>query len=183
MARLLQAIINKHIYTQQKCRKLLSKDGITTQELVIDKLDGLFESISVNIRIQRTTLSNIGKTASIAKNLDQYQFMICSEIPSMNDRNPLKIQLQKYRIAIIASFVKLVPLLRTINSDNDLQEWNSFADILLTQASETLVKARSHQKIVSRLYNDNIRLKETLEFFDVPEKEIDQELETIYSAS
>ena len=106
MVRLLQAIVNKHIATVQKCRKLLSKDGITTQELVIDRLDGLFEGISANIKLQRTVLANIGQTATIAKNLDQYQFIICSEIPSMHDSNPFKLQLQKYRIAIIASFVK-----------------------------------------------------------------------------
>jgi hypothetical protein len=65
MVRLLQAIVNKHISTVQKCHKLLSKDGITTQELVIDRLDGLFEGISVNIKLQRTRLANIGYTASI----------------------------------------------------------------------------------------------------------------------
>ena len=183
MQKLLQAIVNKHISTAQRCRKLLSRDGITTQELVIDRLDGLFEGISVNIKSQRTTLSNIGYTATIAKNLDQYQFIICSEIPSMYDSNPFKLQLQKYRIAIIASFVKLVPLLRTLNSNKDLQKWNSFANILLMEASETLVKARTNQKEVRKSYsNNNIRLKETLDFFDVPEEEIDHELESIYYA-
>jgi hypothetical protein len=181
MERLLQAIVNKHIATVQKCRKLLSKDGITTQELVIDRLDGLFEGISANIKLQRTVLANIGQTATIAKNLDQYQFIICSEIPSMQDNNPFKLQLQKYRIAIIASFVKLVPLLRTLNSDKDLQKWNSFAYILLTEASETVVKARTNQKEVTKSYNNNnIRLKEALNFFDVPENEIDHELESMY---
>ena len=180
MVRLLQAIINKHISTVQRCRKLLSKDGITTQELVIDRLDGLFEDVSVNIKLQRTILANIGHTATIAKNLDQYQFIICSEIPSMHDSNPLKLQLQKYRIAIIASFVKLIPLLRTLNSDKDLQRWNSFANILLTEVSETLVKARSHQKEVRKSNNNNIRLKETLDFFGLTEKEIDHQLEAMY---
>ena len=184
MVRLLQAIVNKHIATVQKCRKLLSKDGITTQELVIDRLDGLFEGISANIKLQRTVLANIGQTATIAKNLDQYHFIICSEIPSMHDSNPLKLQLQKYRIAIIASFVKLIPLLRTLNSDKDLQTWNSFAYILLTEASETVVKARTNQNKVSKPYNNNnVRLKEALDFFDVPENEIDRELDSMYYAS
>ena len=98
----------------------------------------------------------------------------------MHDSNSLKMQLQKYRIAIIASFVKLVPLLRTLNSDKDLQNWNSFANVLLTEASETLVKARTNQKEVRKLHTNNSRLKETLDFFDVPEKDIDHELESMY---
>jgi hypothetical protein len=183
MAGLLQAIVNKHIFTVQKCRKLLSKDGITSQELVIDRLDGLFDGITANIKLQRTVLANIGHTVTIAKNLDQYQFIICSEIPSMHDSNPLKLQLQKYRIAIIASFVKLVPLLKTLNSDKDLEKWNSFANILLTEASETVVKARTNQKEVRKAYSNNIRLKEAFDFFGVPEKEIDHELESMYFAS
>jgi hypothetical protein len=183
MTRLLQAIINKHISTGQKCRKLLSKDGITSQELVIDRLDGLFDGITANIKLQRTVLANIGHTATIAKNLDQYQFIICSEIPVMHDSDPLKLQLQKYRIAIIASFVKLVPLLRTLSSDEDLKRWNSFANILLTETSETVVKARTNQKEVRKSYSNNIRLKEALDFFGVPEKEIDHELESMYFAS
>jgi hypothetical protein len=183
MTRLLQAIINKHISTGQKCRKLLSKDGITSQELVIDRLDGLFDGITANIKLQRTVLASIGHTATIAKNLDQYQFIICSEIPVMHDSDPLKLQLQKYRIAIIASFVKLVPLLRTISSDEDLKKWNSFANILLTEASETVVKARTNQKEVRKSYSNNTRLKEALDFFGVPEKEIDHELESMYFAS
>ena len=183
MVRLIQVIVNKHISTVQKCRKLLSKDGITSQELVIESLDGLFDGITANIKLQRTVLANIGHTATIAKNLDQYQFIICTEIPSMHDSNPLKLQLQKYRIAIIASFVKLVPLLRSLNSDKDLEKWNSFANILLTEASETVVKARTIQKEVRKSYSINVRLKEALDFFGVPEKEIDHELESMYFAS
>ena len=57
MVRLLQAIVNKHISTVQKCHKLLSKDGITTQELVIDRLDGLFEGISVNTFLEKGHIS------------------------------------------------------------------------------------------------------------------------------
>ena len=183
MVRLIQAIVNKHISTVHKCHKLLSKDGITSQELVIERLDGLFDGITANIKVQRTILANIGHTATIAKNLDQYQFIICTEIPSMHDSNPLKLQLQKYRIAIIASFVKLVPLLSSLNSDKDLEKWNSFANILLTEASETVVKARTNQKEVRKSYSINVRLKEALDFFGVPEKEIDHELESMYYAS
>lgn len=178
MERLLQTIIYKIILTSLKCRKLIFKDGITTQELSIDRLEGLFEGVTINLRSQRIKFKSIGHTASIAKNLDEYQFIICSEIPSMSDSNPMKLQLQKYRIAIIGSFVKLVPLLIALNSNENLQSWNSFADILLMEVSDALVKSRANQKEADISYN--IRLQQALDFFEISEKEVEQELARIY---
>lgn len=181
MTKLLQTIIQKHIITSLECRKLISKDGITTQELTIDKLQGIFESVSINLKSQRIKFVSIGRAASIAKNLDEYQFILCSEIPYMSDSDPIKLQLQKYRIAIIGAFTKLAPLLINLNSNEDLQSWNSFADTLLIEVSEAYVKARSNQKEAERTYN--IRLKEALDFFELPEKEIEEELIRMYQNS
>ena len=178
MTKLLQTIIQKHIITSFKCRKLISKDGITTQELTIDKLQGIFESASINLKSQRIKFVSIGRAASIAKNLDEYQFILCSEIPYMSDSDPIKLQLQKYRIAIIGAFTKLAPLLINLNSNEDIQSWNSFADTLLIEVSEAYVKARSNQKEAERTYN--IRLKEVLDYFELPEKEIEEELIRMY---
>jgi hypothetical protein len=178
MTRLLQTIIHKHIFTSLKCRKLISKDGITTQELTIDKLQGIFESTSINLKSQRIKFVSIGRAASIAKNLDEYQFILCSEIPYMSDSDPIKLQLQKYRIAIIGAFTKLGPLLINLNSNEDIQSWNSFADTLLIEVSEAYIKARSNQKEAERTYN--IRLKEALDYFELPEKEIEEELIRMY---
>jgi hypothetical protein len=178
MKRLLQTIIHKHIFTSLKCRKLISKDGITTQELTIDRLQGISEGASIDLKSQRIKFVSIGRAASIAKNLDEYQFILCSEIPYMSDSNPMKLQLQKYRIAIIGAFTKLVPLLINLNSNEDLQNWNLFADTLLMEVSEAFVKARSNQKEADRRYN--IRLKEALDFFELPEKEIEKELIRMY---
>jgi hypothetical protein len=178
MARLIQTIIHKHIFTGLKCCKLISKDGITTQELIIDRLQGLFEGIAINLKSQRIKFASVGRAASIAKNLDEYQFIICSEISDMPDSNPMKLQLQKYRIGIFGAFAKLVPLLISLNSNEELQSWNSFANILLMEVSESLVKARSNPKEWERSYN--IRLKEALDFFEIPEKEVEEELIRIY---
>ncbi len=96
----------------------------------------------------------------------------------MPDSNPMKLQLQKYRIGIFGAFAKLVPLLISLNSNEELQSWNSFANILLMEVSESLVKARSNPKEWKRSYN--IRLKEALDFFEIPEKEVEEELIRIY---
>ena len=110
LSSLVQRIIYKYITSGIKCAKILAEDGITTKELVISQLDGLSREMSVNINLLLGKYPNITRTASIAKNLDEYQFLVCREISSIPDFDPLKIQLQKYRVGVIAAFAKLVDL-------------------------------------------------------------------------
>jgi len=140
MANLCQIIVNKYIINDIKCHKLLSKDGITTQDLVIDKIEGLFEGISVNVKLQRSRFASIGSTSSIAKNLDEYQYIVCSEVRSLPDSNPFKKELQKYRIIIITSFAKLIPILSSLGSDKDLQDWNRFAQVLIHRFQKRFIR-------------------------------------------
>ena len=179
MANLSQIIANKYIINDIKCHKLLSKDGITTQDFVIDKIEGLFEGISVNIKVQRSRFSSIGSTSSIAKNLDEYQYIICSEIRSWPDSNLFKKELQKYRIIIMASFAKLIPILSSLGSDTDLKEWNQFAQVLLTQVSETRQRARVNQNGYEK--SNSRVLKSAFDFFGISEEEVDSILQNIYS--
>jgi hypothetical protein len=179
MANVCQIIVNKYIINDIKCRKLLSKDGITTQDLVIDKIEGLFESISVNVKLHRSRFTSIGVTSSIAKNLDEYQYIVCSEIRSLSDSNPFKKELQKYRIVIIASFAKLIPVLSSPRSDKDLQDWNRFAQMLLIQVSEMLHKMRLNQKGYEK--SNSQVIKTAFDFFGISEEEVDNMLYNIYS--
>src|SRR5215469_12619591 len=89
-------IINMYITNDRKCHKLLSNDGITSPVLTIDKVEGLFEGITVNVKFQKTRFASIGNTSSLAKNLDEYQYIVCREIRSIPDINPYKKDLQKY---------------------------------------------------------------------------------------
>jgi hypothetical protein len=107
-------IINRYIINDTKCHKLLSKDGITSQDLVIDRIEGLFEGIAVDVKFQRNKVASIGSTSTIAKNLDEYQHIVCSEIRSIPDSNSYKKELQKYRVLIIASFAKLIDILASL---------------------------------------------------------------------
>lgn len=171
-------IINRYIINEIKCHKLLSKDGITSQDLVIERIEGLFEGIAVDVKFQRNKVASIGSTSSIAKNLDEYQFIVCSEIRSIPDSNSYKKELQKYRVLIIASFVKLIPILASLTTDKDLQEWNHFAQVLLTQISETRFNARVNQK---RYDGTNSKLvRSAFDFFGVPEEEVDRLLQAVY---
>jgi len=182
-------IINMYITNDRRCHKLLSSDGITSPVLTIDNVEGLFEGITVNVKVQKTRFASIGSTSSIAKNLDEYQYIVCREIRSIPDINPYKKDLQKYRVLIISAFAKLIPMLTSLSSDKNLQEWNRFAHILLTHVSETLVKARlQHEKYDStnsKLMNSTglakqNQIKDVCKFLDISEQETDKLLEEIY---
>lgn len=155
------------------CRKLLAGDGITTQELSINGMQGIFESASADVRSARKNTPAVGQAASIAKNLDEYQFLICSLVPSLPDSEPSKLQLQKYRVAIVAAFARLADFLREIRQD-DLAQWNTHARSLLEETSEAYVKARSNAKL------QVVNHKEAFEFFGVPEDRIDAALRAFY---
>jgi hypothetical protein len=155
------------------CRKLLANDGITTAELSIRGMPGIFDSISVDTRLIKKSVTAIGEASSIAKNLDEYQFLICSLIPALPDSNPSKLQLQKYRVAITASFAKLVSALKEVRQD-DLVQWNRHAKSLLEETSEAYVKAKSNAKLQVTSH------REAFEFFGVPEDKIDAALRSLY---
>jgi hypothetical protein len=169
-------IIISRLLASNDCGKLLTGDGITTSNLSVKGMQGIFDAISVDTKIVKKGMPRIGETASLAKNLDEYQFLVCSLIPSLPDSNPFKLQLQKYRIAIIASFIKLVAALKQIqqNADSMLIEWNKYAKLLLEETSETYVKSKSNATL--QLSSN----KDTFEFFEAPADKIDMALKRIY---
>ncbi len=155
------------------CRRLLAADGITTPELGINGMQGIFEAASVDARTARKSVPAVGQAASIAKNLDEYQFLICSLVPSLPDSDPSKLQLQKYRVAIVAAFARLAANLKEIRP-GDLAQWNRHARSLLEETSEAYVKAKSNAKLQVASH------REAFEFFGVPEDRIDAALRAFY---
>jgi hypothetical protein len=177
MALLYHIIIKKYIINDVKCHKLLSSDGITSRDLAIEKVGGLLEGITLDTKAEASMLPSIVKASGIAKNLDEYQYIICFEVRDIPDSNSYKKELQKYRIAIIASFAKLISILLS-RSDKDLKNWNYFAQILLTQISEILVNVRLKQDRLDNINKDS--LKSTFDYFDLSESDVDRALQSIY---
>lgn len=167
---LLNAIISRQL-SGSACARLLAGDGVTTPDLSVKGARGIYEPASVDVRSAKKTAPSIGEAASVAKNLDEYQFLICSLVPSLPDSNPAKMELQKRRVAIVAAFAKLVPLLQ---KQGDLSEWNVHAKKLLEETSEAYVKAKSNAKL------EVTRHKDAYEFFDVPEDRLDAALRAAY---
>jgi hypothetical protein len=138
-------------------------------------MHGIFEPVSIDARSTKKSVPAVGDVASAAKNLDEYQFLICSLIPSLPDSNPSKMELQKYRVAIIAAFAKLVPmlLLKSMRQD-DLVQWSKHAKALLEETSDTYLKANS---------NSNLQIashKDAFEYFEVPVDKVQVALRAFY---
>jgi hypothetical protein len=169
---LLNSIIS-HQLAGSGCSKLLSGDAITTSDLTIKGVHGIFGAVSIDARSAKKSMPAIGDVSSAAKNLDEYQFLICSLVPSLPDSSPSKMELQKYRIAIIAAFTKLVPLLKSIQQD-DLVQWSRHAKALLEETSDAYFKAKSNSnlQIASR--------KEAFVYFEVPEEKVQAALRAFY---
>jgi hypothetical protein len=163
-----------------RCRKLLGENGINSPCLIINKLPQLYDEINIKMASARIQVPKIGYTASIAKNLDEYQYLICSEISHLPDRRPIKLELQKYRISIIASFAKLVAVLKTFSSNDEVGSWNSFAKSLLAKTSETLVLARRNQNAPRNSFMDSDLLS-ALNYFGIAEKDLERDLALFYT--
>lgn len=175
---LLDLIVQRLFHYSSKCRHIISSDGITTRNFSIDNLDGIFEGITIDAELSRRNLLSLGNTMSTAKNLDDYQYKICLEIPSIPDSDPTKLQLQKFRIAIIASFAILVRRMKSSDGDDELRKWNSFATILLRKTSEFVTNLRTNKGIIENYYDSH--LSEAFEFFKVPGGDMEKALANVY---
>jgi len=168
----LNAIISI-VLARPGCRRLLAGDGITAPELSIKGVPGIFEAVSLDVKSARKTMPAIGQVASIAKNLDEYQFLICSFVLSLPDSEPHKLQLQKYRVAAVAAFARLSAALKDASQEN-LEQWNEHARLLMEETSEEYLKAKSNSELQVASH------KESFEYFGVPADKIDTALTAFY---
>jgi len=175
---LLNIIVQRLFHQNLKCGRLISSDGITTRNFSIDSLDGIFKGLTIDAELSRRNVLSLGNTMSTAKNLDDYQFKICLEIPSIPDPDPIKLQLQKFRIAIIASFAILISRIVSPNAEDELQKWNSFAAILLRKTSEFVINLNTNKSTIENY--DNSHLSETFDFFKVPLGKMEKALANVY---
>ena len=85
------------------------------------------------------------------------------------------MELQKYRVAIIAAFAKLVPLLLLKDIPQEkLVQWSKHAKALLEETSDTYVKVNSNSKMQVALHKD------IFEYFEVPLERVQVPLRAFY---
>jgi hypothetical protein len=163
---ILNTIVQKLADGALQCQRMISSDGITTRNFTIDMLSGIFECVSLDADLSRRNIPPLGKTIGIAKNLDEHQLRICLIVPSFSDTDPSKLNLQKFRLAIIASFAVLVTTLRSRNAIIGLESWNFFATKLLLKTSEFVSKLGTDT--MADTDADDSYLEETFNYFHVP---------------
>lgn len=162
------AAIMPHLST--KCKKFLAGDGVITPDFTLVSLAGVFEGVSFDARAAKKQAPALGEAFGVAKNLDEYQHRICNLVPSLADSDPAKVQLQKYRVGIIASFARLAELVKT----GDVTEWNRHARLLLEEASNAYVASGSGSKPYAA------SIKGALAFFGLQEDAVDRALAVMY---
>jgi hypothetical protein len=171
VASILNAIIAREL-SGPTCRKILAADGITSPYLSINSAPGIFAAASVDVSSTRKSVPEIGEASSAAKNLDQYQFLICSLVPSLPDSHPSKLALQKYRVAIFAAIAKLVATLN--ENPQELGEWSRHARWLVEETSEAYLQAKSG------IQTHPMRHREVFDYFGAPESAVDSALRSYY---
>jgi hypothetical protein len=149
------------------------------RNFTIDKVSGIFEGLSLDAYLSRNNIPSLANALGIAKNLDEYQLKICLNLPSFSDTDPIKSNLQKFRIAIIASFAFLVVTLRSTDPNNGLESWNFFASKLLRETSGFFSKLGTYNRLKNCV--DDAYLEETFRFFKVPLKDIREAMTDVYS--
>jgi hypothetical protein len=175
---ILNAIVQKLADGALQCQRLISSDGITTRNLTIDMLSGIFEGVSLDAELSRRNIPPLGKTMGIAKNLDEYQLRICLIVPSFSDTDPSKLNLQKFRLAIIASFAVLVITLKSRNAIIGLESWNFFATKLLLKTAEFVSKLGTDN--MADIDADDGYLEETFKYFQVPLADMRVAIKNLY---
>ena len=73
---ILNAIISRRL-VDSSCVRMLFVDEITTPDLTVKGAQRVFGAVLVDGRVARKSVPAMGEAASAAKNLDEYQFMIC----------------------------------------------------------------------------------------------------------
>lgn len=160
------------IISQTRCRRFIVNDGITTPVFAIDTFQGVFEGLSIDGRAAKKSLPVFGDVFSISKNLDEYQYKICTFVASLAD-SPIKISLQKYRIAIAAAFATLVYQIR--QNQKDLEKWTGHARALMVEVSDAYIAATTGSSSLQEP-----RIVEVLAYFGVRESDVDRVLASAY---
>jgi hypothetical protein len=193
-------IFSTVVLSAKPCNRYLENDGISSRLFLLKDYNNkniLIKSNDVNKL--KNDLPLMGKSFTIIKNLDHYQFIMCDYIPELNDSSYFKIKFQKIRILIHLFFINLSKICSKISkgSSSKLEQWNTTANNLLIETSEIILEYRESQNnsksggigndgieqknIDSGLFTQKIKLnKDYFDYFGIEEKSIDNLLLSTY---
>lgn len=154
------------------------KDGITSSYFEIESNPNFFNKTKLDVISLKNRCPQIGKSLSILKNFDHYQYIICTLIPNIADTDPFKKVLQKIRFMIIFSFTKFFQLLHS-NDFEQVEYWNFLSKKLLEIVAETVNYFRQGTKF-DEILNDVKLDEELFRYLELDIEKIDDVLDKFY---
>jgi hypothetical protein len=184
----MHSFISKSVISSTPCKKFLTFDGISSNNLLLKDQKGKVLLNCKNVNALKGKIDGVGISFAITKNLDEYQFLLCKYIPTLPDHDVFKLKFQKVRLLITMFINKMVDVLLQpkINS-KDLADLNKHGNAILLEVSELTHEYRERDKddsvkyILSKKNMDTMNLKmDYFIKFDATEIQINRILLSIY---
>ena len=152
----MHSFISKSVISSTSCKKFLTSDGISSNNLLLRDQAGKVLLNCKNVNALKGKVDGIGISFAITKNLDEYQFLICKYIPALADNDVFKLKFQKVRLLITMFINRMVEVLlqAKINS-KVLADLNKHGNAILIEVSELTHEYRERD-------NDDDRIKYVL---------------------
>ncbi len=182
------SFISKSVVSPTPCKKFLTSDGISSNNLLLKDQTGKVLLNCKNVNALKGKIDGVGISFAITKNLDEYQFLISKYIPALPDHNVFKLKFQKVRLLITMFINKMVDVLLQprINS-KVLADLNKHGNAILLEVSELTHEYRERDKddsvkyILNKKNMNMINLKiDYFIQFDATEIQINRILLSIY---
>jgi hypothetical protein len=184
----MHSFISKSVISSTPCKKFLTFDGISSNNLLLKDQKGKVLLNCKNVNALKGKIDGVGISFAITKNLDEYQFLLCKYIPTLPDHDVFKLKFQKVRMLITMFINKMVDVLLQpkINS-KDLADLNKHGNAILLEVSELTHEYRERDKddsvkyILNKKNMDIMNLKmDYFIKFDATEIQINRILLSIY---
>jgi hypothetical protein len=184
----MHSFISKSVISSTPCKKFLTFDGISSNNLLLKDQKGKVLLNCKNVNALKGKIDGVGISFAITKNLDEYQFLLCKYIPTLPDHDVFKLKFQKVRLLITMFINKMVDVLLQpkINS-KDLADLNKHGNAILLEVSELTHEYRERDKddnvkyILNKKNMDILNLKmDYFIKFDATEIQINRILLSIY---
>lgn len=166
-----QIVIKKYFEEGEDCKRYIIDDGISTKRFSIKKNNRIWEDLSIMIQEHYEKHKFLKKSLSLMKNIDDYQFLICKELPDIPDTEKYKLELQKYRIILILLFKEFIEILKSQRADK-VENWNNYTKNVIQIVSEIWIKKNK--------YTSKPKGKDNLTYEMVNENRIEAELKRVY---
>ena len=171
-------MINKYLYSSNKCEKILINDGIISPYFEVHRIPDFFNNTRLECNSLKSKYPQIGKSFSLLKNFDHYQYIICTLIPDIPDTDHFKKLLQKLRFLVIYSITKFIQILENNNFDQ-IEYWNLLSGKFLEMLAEIVNYFRNGSKFDEIL--NEVKIDENfINFLELDLEKIDKVLDGYY---